>query len=222
MNRIVLLVEGEYDGPPVRNLVNHIITQRCPDAFGSVFTDSNALRVGNIPKLSGRNGNANWLRYLHVAAQRADVGGILTVLDGDEDYFEGRPFCAVAAARTLVTRAAEAGAGSAFSLAVVILRQEFESLLIAAADQLPGYDGHALPADIESEPRGAKAWLNDHLADGYKEQHDQLRLTQAVSDWARVSERMRCFRRLEQAVMELIGAVAAGQFMATPVSPPST
>jgi hypothetical protein len=218
MKRLVLLVEGDYDGEPICNIVSRVIGERCPNAAGSVFVDGKTLRVGEIPKLSGRN-QPQWLRVLNIARQRRDVGGILTVLDGDAGAFEGRPFCAASVARTLADRAKHAGAGVNYSLAVVVLCQEFESLLIAAAHQLPGFNGQALPGNIEAAPRSAKGWLRKNLAGGYKEQADQLRLTQAVTDWTPVRDQMRCFQRLENAVVQLVQAVDSGRHVTTPVPP---
>src|SRR5206468_4107275 len=93
------------------------------------------------------------------------------------------PFCAATCAQLLAGRAIEAGAGSLYSLAVVFLRSEYESLLIAVADQLPKIrPATRLPPDIEQAPRDAKGWLDDNLTDGYTSTDDQERLTRAVKD----------------------------------------
>ena len=223
MTRLALVVEAESDGPAVAKLVartlNHI-----PEAAGVVFLDDRAIEVGQIAKVSGDNQPA-WLRHLGDATKRKNLGGVLAVLDGDDKAFEGQPFCPVTAARTLAARGRAAGAGVLFSLAVVVLSQEFESLLIAAADQLPGYippaknNPYPTPTDPEAAPRGAKRWLKHRLEGDYKESADQLRLTPAVTDWSPVRDRMRSFRRLEHAVAELVAA--GGPPVATPGPPPA-
>ncbi len=220
MRRLVLIVEGHYDGPALANIVNGIINRNHVEAFGELFVDPDAIRAGKLASVSGVRGSLQWPRRLGQALGRGDLGGVLAVFDGDEVEFEGRPFCAVDAAHTLAERGAPAGAGATFSLGFVILRQEFESLLIAAADQLPGYDGSPRPADPEASPRGAKGWLIDHLEGGYMEAADQLRLTRAVTDWVPVRETMRGFRRLEHAVGELVAAAAGGPHVATPAASP--
>src|SRR5438132_8070735 len=99
-------------------------------------------------------------RHLGNAAKRRKLGATLLVLDGDADRIEGQPFCAVEAARTLAQRATAAGAGTQFSFAAVFLRQEYESLLLAVADQFSGLKpGVILPPTPEEAPRDAKGWL---------------------------------------------------------------
>ena len=221
MKRLVLLVEGHYDGPAVAHLVKTIMAYSCPEAFETVFLDHDAIRTGNVPKVSGRFGRAVWLEHIRNAGRRKHVAGILAVLDGDEDFFEGQPFCPAVAARALAGRAAEAGSGTTHSVAVVILRQEFESLLLAAAAQLSGLKADArLEPDPEVSPRGAKKWLRDNLTGGYSESGDQLTRTREVTDWGPVRARMRSFRRLECAVLQLVRAAVSGQHVATPTTPP--
>src|SRR5437588_2323117 len=99
--------------------------------------------------------------------KRPGLGAALLVLDGDADRVEGQLFCAVEVARTLAQRAIAAGAGARFSFAVVFLRQEYESLLLAVADQLPRLkSGATLPPAPAAGPRHAKGCLHGHLADG--------------------------------------------------------
>jgi hypothetical protein len=144
------------------------------------------------------------------------LGAVLLVLDGDADRVEGQPFCAVQVARAITQRANAAGAGATFSFAAVFLRQEYESLLISVANQLPGLKpGISLPADPEEAPRDAKGWLHDHLTDGYIPTEHQLGLTRAVQDWAPV-RLLNCFQRLEHALLELATAVTTGQHIVSP------
>lgn len=217
MKQLALIVEGDSDAAAVANVVNRILAESHPEAL-FVAPEKLALRPGGVPAVSGSRAG-DWLKTIGLAARRGT--GVLAVFDGDDKFFEGEPFCNVAAARTLAGRAAAAGAGTAFPLAVVILRREFESLLIAAADQLTGYtpgddDPESRPADPERHPRGAKEWLAKYLAGGYKESAQQLELTRAVKDFAPLRERMSSFRRLERAVAQLV----RGELAATPVLPP--
>lgn len=220
MKRLVLLVEATSDRLPVANLAYRILDAHRPEAHGEVFIDGDPLVIGNVPDLSGRTaGPEKWRRMLTIAARRPAAGGLLVVVDGDEERFEGGPFCPRDVARTLAARGTEVGAGTLFSLAVVILRQEFESLLIAAASQLSGFDGSELPSDIEAAPRDAKRWLTQHLNGGYKESADQLSLTQQVKDFTPLRT-LRCYRRLEKAVVQLVDGMISSKLVSTPAAPP--
>jgi hypothetical protein len=104
---------------------------------------------------------------------------------------------------------------------VVFVRQEFESLLIAVADQLAGFKaGIALPVAVEEAPRDAKGWLGENLTNGYKATTDQAPLTRAVTDWT-PARRLKSFCRLERALVELARAVATGQHIVSPRAPES-
>lgn len=218
--KLVLFVEGPFDGPAVANLVNRMLKELPPELQGHLFADGNqAYKIGNVPKQSGsKKCQQEWLRRLLRVQLEKNLGGVLVVLDGDELYFEGGPFCPTEVARTLATRGQTVGAGIKFSLAITILRQEYESLLIAGASQLPGLKpGATIPADPEASPRGAKAWLAKNLSGGYKEASDQLPLTRALKDWAPL-RLMRCFHRLESAVRQLAQSVVDNTPIATPES----
>jgi hypothetical protein len=166
---------------------------------------------------------AKWVNNLRKATLRPKLGAILTVLDGDSDYMEGTPFCPATTAIALAERARAAGAGSQFSLAIVFLRQEYESMLITAGRQLTGLPAEiALPTDPENHPRDAKGWLSKNLPDGYHEASQQHELTQSITDWAPIRTTMRSFRRLEHALHDLVQAVANDSHIVSPQLPPPT
>ena len=113
-----------------------------------------------------------------------------------------------------------AGAGTIFSLAIVFVLKEFESILIAAADQLPDIvENYQLPPAIGSI-RDAKGWLDNHLTGGYDPVRDQNKLTKAVKDWDAVRSKHRSFRRFENALLQIVSAVASGGHIVSPVSAP--
>jgi hypothetical protein len=218
MKRLVMLVEGDGDVQAVPSLVGRLLTQ-LPDEFqGHLFLDNAAMKVGGLHKITGR-GQRDLARHLGNAANRPKLGAALLILDGDAAQFEGQPFCAVEAARIIAQRATATGAGTRFSFAVVFLRQEYESLLLAVADQLPDLrPGVSLPASPEERPRDAKGWLHANLADGYNPTGRQLELTRAVRDWNPVRS-LNCFQRLEHALKELAVAVATNQHVVSPQPP---
>lgn len=215
MNRLVLLVEGAGDVLAVPALVGRLIAQLPDDLQGHLYLDNLPMRVGGIHQITSKK-QGDLARHLGNAANRSKLGAALLILDGDADLFEKQPFCAVEAARTLAQRATAAGAGTRFSFAAVFLRQEFESLLLSVADQLPGLKGGVTPpAAPEEKPRDAKGWLHDNLADGYNPTNQQLDLTRAVKDWTPVRS-LNCFQRLEHALVELAEAVKTGRHISSP------
>jgi len=218
MKRLVLLVEGTGDVQAVPSLVGDLLSQIPEDVQGQLFLDNAPLRIGGIHQFTGKR-QADLTRHLGNAAKRPKLGATLLIQDGDAYRVESQPFCAVQVARTIAQRATAAGAGTHFSFAAVFLRQEYESLLLAVADQLPGLrPGVALPPAPEEAPRDAKGWLHENLVNGYNPTDRQLELTRAVKDWTPV-RLLKCFRRLEHALIELAVAVATGQHIVSPKQP---
>jgi hypothetical protein len=220
MKRLVLLVEGDGEVQAVPSLVGRLLTQLPDDCQGQLFLDNAPMRIGGVHQITGKR-QGDLARHLGNAAKRSKLGAALLVLDGDADRVEGKPFCAVEVARTLAQRATAAGAGAAFSFAAVFLRQEYESLLLAVADQFLGLKpGVALPPAPEESPRDAKGWLHENLVDGYNPTDRQLELTRAVKDWEPV-RLLNCFQRLEHALTELAVAVTTSQHIVSPQPPAS-
>jgi hypothetical protein len=196
-------------------LVGELLTQLPDDYQGQLFLDNAPMRIGGIHQITGKK-QTDLARHLGNAAKRPKFGAALLILDGDADRVEGQPFCAVEIARTIAQRATIAGAGAMFSFAVVFLRQEYESLLLATADQLPGLKPDvSLPATPEESPRNAKGWLHANLVDGYNPTDRQLELTRAVKDWTPV-RLLNCFQRLEHALLELAVATSTSQYTISP------
>ena len=220
MKRLVLLVEGDGDVQAVPSLVGQLLAQLPDDCQGQLFLDNAPMRIGGIHKITGKR-QGDLARHLGNAAKRPKLGGALLILDGDADRVEGQCFCAVDVARTIAQRATPAGAGKRFSFAAVFLRQEYESLLLAVANQLPGLKpGVTLPPAAEESPRDAKGWLHENLADGYNPTDRRLELTRAVRDWTPV-HLLNCFQRLEHALMELAVAVTTSRHIVSPQRPTS-
>lgn len=212
MKRIVLFVEGVGEAQSAPALVGRLWAERT-DATSVGFVDSNPFIVGNVIKVINRKDD--WIRHLRAAAKRSSLGGVLVVLDAD--VWEDEGGCAVEAARKLVEAARDAGAGSQFSIAVVLMRKEFESILIASYSSLPGSRPNvSLPSDIEVAPRDAKRWLKQDLNGGYKEATDQVELTKSIDIDVVRGAKLRSFRRLESAVDGLFDAITSGRPSATP------
>lgn len=222
--RLVLFVEGEGDREAVPVLVRRLLTEL--KAWDSVFLDPRPFEVGSLGKLVKKDCR-NWIRWLQAAAKRGSLGGVLLLLDGDEDRVAGKLFCAAEAARMLAREARQARAGELFSVAAVFACQEFESWLIAGVESLagekfsdgrPGVTGGTTPPaqDLELTPRDAKRWLSRVIQSGYNPPRDQAALTELVDLDLIRSRPMRSFRRLESAIQELVTAARSDTPVATP------
>jgi hypothetical protein len=139
--RLVLFVEGEGDAYAVPVLVQRLLNDLAP--WDCLFLDRDALRVGNVAKLTGRRAG-EWARFIGVARKRRNLGGILLLLDGDVPPAGEREFCARRTGWDFSRRAREQGAGSLFSVASVFALQEYESWLIGGIEALAG---RLLPPD---------------------------------------------------------------------------
>jgi hypothetical protein len=177
---------------------------------------------------SGRH-RAIWINRLRAALKRPDVGGVLAVLDGDAPGWEGGAFCPAKAARMLVDRARETGAGKVYSLGFVFASLEYETWLLAGVESLAGKplsDGRLgvradvgrYGDDLELAPRGAKKALGGLMKNGYKPTLDQAELTRLVDLNVVRARGLKSFARLEAAIRQLAGACQSGKHVATPPS----
>ncbi len=221
MKRIVLFVEGEGDVLAMPALLGRWLVEQSTEHQLAAFIDSKPFRVKGSYNLTGQAAE-KWTNFIRAACKRANFGGILLMLDADnlEDYGK----CVRDVARELAAAAKTVGAGTVFSVAVVFFRQEFESFAIACHHLLPGLDlkkGGSIPADVEIAPRGAKGWLNANLKDGYSTTGDQADISRHI-DFPHLRQiKNRSFQRLENAMTQLLNAIATGQHVATPSSPDS-
>lgn len=222
MKRIVVFVEGDGEAAAAPILVRRILTEQ--EAFDSVYVDSNTFIVRGLGNLAKKDFQV-WRKRLAAAQKQTNLGGVLLLLDGDSDLFEGRPFCAATAARRLAEEARSVGAGSTFSVACVFVRQEYESWFVTAIE---GYqnmpDGRIvtvpgeLPADPENAPRNAKAIIKRATNIGYNPAADQAAFTQQLDFELLRSAENRSFRRLEHAIAEIVQAVRSEKPISSPVS----
>jgi hypothetical protein len=224
MKRVVLFVEGDGDALAVPVLVRRLLEKL--QAWDCIYLDPRPLIVRGLGRLF-KNNCANWVRWLGTAAKRREIGAVLLVLDGDIPRIQGEVFCAANVARKLAQEATRARGGDLFSVATVFAYREYESWLIAGVESLAGKrlkggrlgvkSGTRPPdGDLESAPRDAKGWLSRVMASGYSAVRDQAPLTEIV-DWDLVRNRpMRSFRRLENAVSQIVCAIRSESPLASP------
>jgi hypothetical protein len=221
--KLVLFVEGKGDVNAAPALVKRLLTEF--NAWSSVILAPAPFRVRGWGSLLRENGK-DWIRYLKASAvAHRPLGGVLLILDGD--IKSQGAFCARNKAWELSRLARQGGAGSRFSVATVFAVQEYESWLIAGVESLAGKalpDGRqgvnagvvAPSANLEQAPRGAKGWLNSNMSKGYKPAKDQKALTEMVDLQAIRNRGLRSFRRLEDALRQLIEAIRSDQHVVTP------
>jgi len=226
MKSLIPFVEGDGDVSAVPILLKRLLAEQ--NAWDVVRLDDRPFRVGEIGKLA-KNDFYEWKRKLRACLKRANVGGVIVLLDGDIKKVGGSPFCAATMARSLAGVAVETGAGSTFSVAIVFACQEYESWLIAGIESLAGkrlsdgrlaapLDAKPPDGDLEKRPRNAKGWLDDRMEGAYRESRHQAELTKLI-DLDMIRERkMRSFQRLESAVREIVAAIRENRHVATPTS----
>ena len=219
MKRIVLFVEGEGDAKAMPALLGRWLAEQSTEHQLAAYIDSGPFQVKGIHNLTGR-ASQKWTKCILAACKRANLGGILLLLDSDILEDDGK--CLRDVARELAAAAKTVGADTVFSVAVVFFRQEFESLAIACHHLLPGLElkkGATIPADVEIAPRGAKGWLNANLKEGYSATGDQADISRCI-DFPHLRQiKNRSFQRLENAMTQLLNAIATGQHVATPIAP---
>jgi hypothetical protein len=229
--RLVLFVEGEGDRDAAPVLIKRLLTEL--DAWSDLFLDPAPFVVGDVAALTANSGK-DWVRLLNAARKRPNLGAVLLLQDSDLTRIRGEVFCPVLFGARLSAWARDTGAGSVFSAASVFACQEYESWILACAEHLAGYplpDGRpgirpgttAPTGDLDRAPRDAKGWLDQHMDAGYKSTRDQEPLTRLMVDHLDTlrTRGARSFRRLENALRQLLDAVRRGAHTVSP-APPAT
>ena len=224
--QLVLLVEGEGDRQAAPVLIKRLLRER--DAQDTLVVAPHPIAVGDLSGLRKSN-YQEWRRLIEISLRNRRMEACLLLLDGDEPPVTGKPFCARESALELIGIAKERGAGHRFSLAVVFACMEFESWLIAGIGSLTGKDlidkavvipsNFKLPVNIETAPRDAKKYLHRMLS-GYRPTRHQAMLTEMVDLNTIREQNMRSFRRLENALDEMILAIREGRHVASPIVKP--
>lgn len=189
------VVEGHGEVQSVPALIRRIAQQLNP-ALAVVIPHPVRMPKSKLLK-QGELERATQLAALNAGRE----GGILVVLDSDED-------CPARLGPELLERVHAARAD--LPSAVVLAKREFESWFLASAESLRG--SNRLPEDLESphdpeEIRGAKEWLRQHIRDGaYAPTVDQASLVHAMDFvLARRSPSFdKCYREVTQLLKELL------------------
>jgi hypothetical protein len=228
-NELVLMVEGDSETASVPGMTHRLLRKLALDS--ELVYYNRLLRVGGLSALVRRDkatntetlvseaeGNKKWHRYLGVARKEVKQGNnacILLLLDGERSADGSFPFCAMKTAKFLAKEAADAGAGNIFSLAIVFVRQEFESWLLAGCLDLAKNLTTEELKKLEEAPRDAKKRIHEITGHSYKETTHQPAYA-AKLDFALLETRMRSFLRFENALRQLGATANAGNFICTP------
>ena len=226
--QLFLFVEGEGDKQAAPVLLKRLLKER--GAQDVLVVAPNPWLVGEFPSLS-RSNFSEWRRYLDTALRKYQMEACLLLIDGDTPPSGGQPFCAMKAARELAAVAKERGAGDRFTASIVIANLEFESWLIGGASSLAGKslrDGSGsfladlVPptGDIELAPRDAKGFFKKVLSCGYRPVLHQASITELVDLDTIRQQNMRSFRRLENALDEMIDASRDNRHIVSPMTKP--
>ncbi len=204
-HKMAVIVEGKGDAAAIANLLPRLLDQE----FQRTDWQVQAKRTNGCGELTKPGGVERFVRLcLH---QEPACRGILILIDGDAArQLPRKPMdpCSPWFARQLAGRVRQMQ--PPVPVAVVVARWEYEVWLIASiettAPALPGSPQHhpPCPANVEelAEP---KQWLNLCIPQGqkYLETRDQARLT-AKMDFALVAPRCRSFRRLKNAIQQIL------------------
>jgi len=194
--RIGCIVEGHGETESVPILIRRIAQQLDPSLHVEI---PHPIRISKTRLLqSGELERAVRLAALNVQGD----GGILVVLDSDED-------CPAQRGPELASRTHSARGD--LPSAVVLPKCEFESWFLAAAESLRGCKG--LPSDLTPPPNpeeigGAKEWLAARFPGGtYSSRVDQPSLTSAFDfELARRSPSFdKCYREVTRLLTVLRG-----------------
>ncbi|MDR2169324.1 MAG: DUF4276 family protein [Planctomycetaceae bacterium] len=210
MKRLVLMVEGEGDVKPALNITSKVLRRLFPDSAEPFFIDSAVIKVGDVNALlspKDDDDKIKLIRLLKAVEKRADLGGVLLLLDGDTTKpvltAAGRQnFCPVTTGRYLVDLAIKKTcAGQNYSFAVVFAKQEFESWILAGN---PSFAEQTVNEDLEKHPRNAKKKIEEITKQPYSEVIDQIKYAKDIDIESLLIRQppMRSFRRFKLFALE--------------------
>jgi len=188
---IVPIIEGDGDLQAVPILLRRILQEQLGIYDWQVKTPKKAH---SLPVLTSK-----LEQYLHYCLSEPQCSAILILLDLDDG-------CPAQAAQELTRRIRALHVTC--PVAVVLAHREYEAWFLASLESLGGHAGLPLnltyPGDVE-RLRGVKEWLGRQMPPGraYKETIDQAALT-ATMDLERAAQRSRSFRRLVNAVQQVV------------------
>jgi hypothetical protein len=169
MNRLAVVVEGHGEVGAVPILLRRIGEMQDEPIYIDVPTPIRTSRNRFL-----RNADEFRRVLLLADAKAGEHGGILVLLDADED-------CPAQLGPATLARAEEVVVNKPIS--VVLAKREYEAWFLAAAESLAGKRGLPDPLGPPDDPEaigGAKGWITNRMqgSRAYRETLDQPALTQ--------------------------------------------
>ena len=209
MPKIVPLVEGDGEVSAVPLLLRETLAQLGRWDF-EIARPRNAHGCGNLTKENGLE------RFVRLCLKEPECAAIVILMDADKN-------CPATLAREFSQRV------NALNIPVpvvtILTNREYENWFLASVATIAGKDlngrpGLAAGCEPPDEPESVanpKRWLTERMPSGraYKETEDQAPMTKWL-DHDSVAAACRSFRRLRNAVLELVQSVDAGAARVTP------
>lgn len=192
--QVACIVEGHGEAASVPILIRRVAASIDPP----VAVDVTPIRVSKSKLLKPEE----LKRAVELAAMRSGTGGILLLLDADDD-------CPARLGPDLLAQVQRIRPDKVS--AVVLANKEFESWFLAAAESLGGH--RKLRRDLQSPARpevirGAKEWLSNAIEGGvYSPTLDQPALT-AIFDFEQAKRSpsfQKCYREIVRMIEALRG-----------------
>jgi len=217
MPKIVPVVEGDGEERALPLLLRRLLQEHLNEYGFTIAKPKNARGCG---RLTAENGIE---RYVLHALKEPDCVGVFVLLDNDAArglYKRGdlEDDCAPCFAHYLAERVQ--AIRPSCPVVVVVARWEYEAWLLASLETVGPVVGLpenlAYAGDVEAI-QAAKGQIETYMPPGqkYLETRDQVRMT-ANLDFARVRARSRSFRRLENALGQIIDAYLKDAVIVTP------
>lgn len=210
---IVPIVEGVGEVEAVPLLLRRLLQEEFARYDWQVAKPKNAHGCGNLLTPGGLE------KFLQYAQLESTCAAVLVLMDGDSVEVlppDQRPEedCAPGFAQLLARRAA--AIQPQVPVVIVVATWEYEAWFLASIEtmEITGLSSyHAAMADT----RSPKGWIDRHLPPGqkYLETIDQAKMTHKL-DFRRVEERSRSFRRLKNALSQLLEAHRENRAIVTP------
>ncbi len=218
MPNLVPIVEGDGEVIALPILLRRLLPEVHKVYDWQITKPKNARGCGNLTTKDGLE------RFVRLALSEPDCDGILVLLDADAikqlpNTVTLADNCSSTFAYFLAQRVK--GSSSTVPIAIVVVRWEYEAWFLASLETLAGHCGLSATAqyqgDVETE-QNPKGWLQarflpDHR---YSETRDQVALSTRL-DFDLVSKRSRSFRRLKNALKQILDAYAQGNDGVTPL-----
>lgn len=222
MPKLVPIVEGDGEVTALPVLLRRLLHDEWQRYDWEILQPKNAHGCGGLTTPNGIE------RFIEYALLEPECDGVLVLIDGDavQRLPEGQKpesDCSPAFARVLAQRVR--ALGPRVPVVIVIVRWEYEAWFLSSLESIVGRPIKGLPGlpvgtQFSGEVEGIynpKGWIEARFPPGrkYSETRDQAAMT-SLLDLHRVDERSRSFRRLKNAIQQVIDYHERGQTIVTP------